>query len=175
MFVLVVNNVKDGKTLRFKSHIVILGNFENISYQKSQRYDSVLNYSSLCLLTIRAFREKNILQQGDLKNEFCNETLPDDEVNVIHPPAGDPEFNTDENWILKKTLYVILCSPRHWYNMINGILLKIGLNNSPHDPFLLSGTLTQPYYATNSQHSTSQLHVGLYVDDFVFFYSNPFQ
>ena len=55
--------------------------------------------------------------------------------------------------------------------MIKGILINMGLNNSPRDPCLLSGTRTKPYSPTNSQHSTSQLYVGLYVNGF-FFYSS---
>ena len=42
MFVLVVNNDKDGKPLRAKSCILFLGNFENRLYQKSQHYAPVL-------------------------------------------------------------------------------------------------------------------------------------
>ena len=50
MCVLVVKNNKDGKPLRPKSQIVVLENFEDRLYQKSQRYDPVLKYSSLRLL-----------------------------------------------------------------------------------------------------------------------------
>ena len=43
MCVLVVENNKDGKPLRAKSQIVVLGNFEDLLYQKLQRYAPVLN------------------------------------------------------------------------------------------------------------------------------------
>ena len=49
MCVLVVKNDKDGKKLRAKSRIVVLGNFKDRLYQKSQRYAPVLKYSSLTL------------------------------------------------------------------------------------------------------------------------------
>ena len=43
MCVLVVKNNKDGKPLRAKSRIVVLGDFDDRLQQKSQRYAPVLN------------------------------------------------------------------------------------------------------------------------------------
>ena len=43
MCVSVVNNDKDITTLRDKSRIIILGNFKDRIYQKSQRYSLYLN------------------------------------------------------------------------------------------------------------------------------------
>ena len=95
MCVLVVNNYKDGKPLRSKSHTVVLGNFEDRLYQSSQRYAPVLKYSSLCPLTTRSVGDKRILQQGNFKNLLCNATLSDDKFTVIRAPTGDPAFNID--------------------------------------------------------------------------------
>ena len=92
MCVLVVKNEKDGKPLRAKSLIVVLGNFEDRLNQKPQRYALVLKYSSLRLLTAKSVGDKRIIQQGDCKNAFCNATLPDNEVTVIRPPIRDPAF-----------------------------------------------------------------------------------
>ena len=75
--VLVVKNDKDGKPIRANSRIIVLGNFEDRLYQKSQRYAPVLKYSFLSLLTAKAVGDKRILQQGDCKNAFCNATLTD--------------------------------------------------------------------------------------------------
>ena len=96
MCVLVVKNDKDGKPLRTKSRIFVLGRFEDRLYQKSQCYDPVLKYSSLRLLTAKAVVYKRILQQGDCKNAFCNAALPENEVTVIRPTIGDPAFQEDE-------------------------------------------------------------------------------
>ena len=52
MCVLVVKNYKDGKPLRAKSRIFVLGKFEHRIYQKSQSYAPILKYSSL-LINIR--------------------------------------------------------------------------------------------------------------------------
>ena len=61
----------------------------------------------------------------------------------------------------------------HWYNTIKGILLKMGLNASPHDPCLLSGVLANPSSPDTIYAAQSQIHVGLYVKNFVFYYSDP--
>ena len=96
MCVLVVKNDKYVKPLCAKSHIVVLGNFEDRLYQKSQRFTPVLKYSSLRLLTTKAVGDKRILQQGYYKNAFCNTKLPYYEVTLIRPPIGDPDFQADE-------------------------------------------------------------------------------
>ena len=58
MCVLAVKNYKDDKPLRAKSQIVVLGNFEDRLYQKSQLYAPVLKYSSLRLLIDKALGDK---------------------------------------------------------------------------------------------------------------------
>ena len=94
---------------------------------------------------------------------------------MICPPVGDHAFDKDEYWLLNKTLYGLQRFPCHWYNMIKVILLKMGLNPSPYDPFLLSGILMQPSSHTDSTYSISQLHTGLYVNYFFLYLSNPVQ
>ena len=169
MCALVMKNNKDGKPLRAKSRIVVLGKFEDRLYQKSQRYAPFLKYISFLIITSNAVGYKRILQQGDFKNVFCNPTPIDDDVMVIRPPIGDPDFQDDEYWLLKKTLYGLHQSPHHWYNMIKGILLKMGLNTSPRDPCLLSGLLANSSSPDTISEVQSQLHAGIYVDDFVFY------
>ena len=134
-----------------------------------------LKYRYLSLLTDKAVRDKLILQQGYCKNAFCNANLPDNEVTVIRPPVGDPDFQEDEYWLLKKTLHVILQSPHHRYNMIKGVLLNMGLKASPYYPCLLSGILQEPNSQKTTSEDQSELHVSLYVKDFVFYSSDPSQ
>eukprot|EP00956_Cyclotella_meneghiniana_P004391 scaffold5353_cov40-Cyclotella_meneghiniana.AAC.2 len=105
MCVLVIKPDKDGNPVRAKSRIVVLGNFE----------DS------------KAVGDKCILQQGDCKNAFCHARLPDDELTVVRPPVGDPEYDKDTYWLLNKTLYGLRRSLHHWYNMFTKGLKDIGL------------------------------------------------
>jgi hypothetical protein len=165
MCVLVIKPNKDGKPCHAKSRIVALGNHEDRYFSKSQRYAPVLKYSSLRLLCSKAVEHKRVLQQGDCKNAFCHAILPDDELTVVRPPIGDPAFDKDEYWLLNKTLYGLRRSPHHWYNMFCAALKKMGLQQLVHDPCLFSGNLTSDPNPT----ATSEIHVGIYVDDFVYF------
>eukprot|EP00956_Cyclotella_meneghiniana_P030923 scaffold79637_cov24-Cyclotella_meneghiniana.AAC.1 len=197
MCVLVIKPDKDGNPVRAKSRIVVLGNFEDRYYTKSQRYAPVLKYSSLRLLCSNAVSDKCILQQGDCKNAFCHARLPDDELTVVRPPVGDPEYNNDTYWLLNKTLYGLRRSPHHWYNMFTAALKDMGLQPSLHDPCLFSGAVTSsaanPSQApltslpsslhsentsstcTTPSPSPALIHVGIYVDDFVFYSTDPAQ
>ena len=165
MCVIVVKYDKYGKPHRAKCRIVALGNFEDRYYSKSKRYAPVLKYSSLRLITSMAVADKCILQQGDCKQAFCNATVPDEEITVVRPPIGDPAYNDGEFWLLKKTLYGLRRSPYHWYDMMSSILTKMGLTASLHDPCLYSGYVE----SSSGQKFQHPLHIGLYVDDFVFY------
>ena len=111
MCVLVVKNYKYGKPLSAKYRILVLGNFKDCLYQKSQRYDPNLKYIPLRLMTAKALVDKRIHQQGDRKNALYNSTLPYDEVTVRQHPIGDPYFQEDEYWLLKKASYGLRQSP----------------------------------------------------------------
>ena len=173
--VLVVKNNKDGKSLSSKSRIVILGNFEDQLHQKSQRYAPVLKYNYLRLITAKSVGNKRILYKGYCKNAFCNATLIYGEVTGIRPPIGNSDFQDDEYWLLKKLLYGLCKSPHYWYNMIKVILLSMGINPSPRDPYLISGVHTKPSYPIFTSDLQSKLHAGLYVNNFVFYSSYPSQ
>ena len=51
----------------------------------------------------------------------------------------------------------------------------MGLKASTHYPFLLSGVFANPYSPETISEVQSQLHVGLYVEYFVFYSSDPTQ
>ena len=83
MCVLVVKTNRNGKPDRAKSHIVVLGNYEDRVYSKLKRYAPVLKYDSLYLLTANAISNCRVLQHGDCKHTFCNATLPEDKTTII--------------------------------------------------------------------------------------------
>ena len=134
-----------------------------------------LNNVSFRIITARAVGNKGILQQGDFKNAFCNTQLPDDGVTVIHPPIGNLVFQENEYCILKTSLYGLLRSPHNCYNIIKGIILKMVLNPSTHDPCIISVTTTNPYSSTCTPHIQYQLHADLYLYYFFFYSYYPAQ
>jgi hypothetical protein len=112
------------------------------------------------------------LRQGDYKNAFCQGVYPPEEVTIVRPPSSDPKAAPDKYWLLKRTLYGLRCSPRHWYDKINAILTSIGLTPSLEDSCLYTGFLRNPKESTATI-ATSLLSLGLYVDDFVYFSPDP--
>jgi len=112
------------------------------------------------------------LRQGDCKIAFCQGILPADEITIVRPPSGDPETASNEYWLLKRTLYGLRRSPRHWYDKISAILHSIGLVPSLEDPCLYTGFVIDPSNPLSSP-TPKPLSLGLYVDDFVYFSEDP--
>eukprot|EP00978_Attheya_sp_CCMP212_P021792 scaffold64076_cov55-Attheya_sp.AAC.2 len=111
-----------------------------------------------------AVQHKRRLQQGDCKNAFCQATLSDDKPTIIRPPVGCPLTKAVMFWRLKKSLYRLRHAPCHWFDKIKGILKSMGLRTSPHDPCIFHGSLLP---------GSAPIYIGLYVDDFCYFSSNP--
>ena len=119
-----------------------------------------------------AAKRRCTLKQGDCKNAFCQGILPPDKITIVEPPIGDPDAKDGEYWLLKWTLYGLRRSPKHWYNKIQKIFYKLGLQQNAYDPCLFSGNILDPSDPLNSP-STSPLTLGIYVDDFVYFSEDP--
>jgi hypothetical protein len=79
---------------------------------------------------------------------------------VCRPPAGCPITPPNLYWRLKKTLYGLKRSPRHFYELARKTLLSVGLKQHPTSPCLFYGTLIEGH---------PPLYLGLYVDDFIYF------
>ena len=150
----------------------MLGNHEDHVWSKSDKFAPVLRSNSLRFLVSLAVDKQHPLRQGDCKNTFCQGILPPDEVTIVHPPAGDPEAEPNEYWLLQKTLYGLCRSPQNWYAKINAILKSIGLRPSLEDPCLFTGCRVDPDDPTSASLS-APLSLGLYVDNFVYFSIDP--
>ena len=81
-----LNKDADTNQHHVKSQIFVQENLGNLIFHKSKHFAIVLSMSSTCILISRNTKRKFILQQGDCKNDFCNATLPADEVATVHPP-----------------------------------------------------------------------------------------
>ena len=172
MCMLTVKKDENLLSLQAKSRIIVLGNHEDCLWSKSDRFTPVLCKDSLRFLISIAVQKRRALHQGDCKNAFCQGILPPEETSIVRPPSGNPDADPQEYWLLLKTLYGLRCSPRHWYDKINAILISIGLNPSLEDPCLYSGFIQDPSDPA-SEKSTSPLTLGLYVGDFVYFSKDP--
>ena len=170
MCVLTIKTDENMDPVKAKSRIVVLGNLEERNWSKSDKYAPVLRPDSLRFLVSEAVHQRRRLKQGDVQNAFCNSDLPADEVTIVRPPIGDPTAKRNEFWLLRKTLYGLRRSPRHWYDKISGIFRAMGLRPNSQDPCVFSGFVRDPDDPSDNP-SSVPLTVGLYVDDFVYFSS----
>ena len=127
MCVLTVKKDKNLLPLRDKSRIVVLGKHKDRDWSKSKKFAPVLCFDSLRLLVSMAVEQRCTLKQGDCKNAFCNGVLPPNEMTIAKPPLGNPDAAQNKYWLLKKTLYGLRRSPRHWFEKLRAVLLCLGL------------------------------------------------
>jgi Reverse transcriptase (RNA-dependent DNA polymerase) len=125
-----------GQPDRAKSRTVVLGNEEHRYWEKTDLFAPVISKHSVRMLVGYAVSKGRTVQQCDAKNAFCHPTLPDDEVCIVRPPKGCPFSTPGTYWRLKKTLYGLRRSPRHWYRTFSSVLQEIGLKKCPHEPCL---------------------------------------
>jgi hypothetical protein len=164
MGVFTVKNDSDGKPLRAKSRIVALGNKDPVEWTKADCYAPVVSQPIVRLMTSLAVRNRTVLKQADCKNAFCHPELPEDEPTIILPPAGCPISKPKTYWRLKKTLYGLRRSPRHWYHLIASQLKAIGLRQTPNEDCLFVGSIIPGH---------PPLHLAIYVDDIIYFSADP--
>ena len=150
----------DGNPVRAKYRIVALGNLDQNVWSKSECFAPVLSQFELRFLTALAARKRCIPKTGDVNQAFCQSFLPPDEHYICRPPAGCPITPPDTYLKLKKTLYGLKRSPRHFYTLARKILLTIGLQQHPTSPCIFYGCLVK---------GEPPLYLGLYVDDFLYF------
>ena len=151
-----VNGIPD----RAKYRIVVLGNLDPHDWSSSDCFAPVISPVELRLLIALAAKRKRIPKTGDVSQAFCQSVLPEDEQYVIRPPKACPLTPSATYLLLKKTLYGLKRSPRHWYNTCRKALASLGLFPCPNAPCIFTGTIID---------GEPPIYLGLFVDDFVYF------
>lgn len=164
MGILSVKTDGAGNPERAKARIVALGNREDVQWSKSDCYAPVVPQPIVRLLTALAVRHRRVLKQGDCKNAFCHPDLPKGELVFVKPPTNCPISRSDTYWRLKKTLYGLRRSPRHWYDTLVKHLKDLGMKPTAHEPCLFVG------YPIPGK---PPMYLALYVDDFIYFSPDP--
>jgi hypothetical protein len=114
-----------GNPLRAKSRTVVMGNEEDQYWKKNDIFAPVIMKHSIRTLVSYAVSQGRRVKQCDAKNAFCQPDLHDDEICVVKPPKGCPFSRPNTYWRLKKTLYGLRRSPRHWYQTFKSVLQDI--------------------------------------------------
>ena len=151
---------KNGHPSRAKYRIVVLGNLDPHNWESSDCFAPVLSALELRLLVALAAQSKCIPKSGDISQAFCQATLPSNEKYIIRAPKGCPITPPRTLLLLKKTLYGLRRSPRHWYETCKAALVKIGLKPLPNSPCIFTGILIE---------GEPPIYLGLFVDDFIYY------
>jgi hypothetical protein len=161
MCVLVTKKDEHDNPVRAKSRIVVLGNKDPHQWTKGYWFVPVATQEAVRLMVSLAIKHNTFDQQGDCKNAFCNPVLPDDEVNIVRPPQGCPFSKPNMLCRLRKTLYGLRRSPKHWYGMFQSVMQMRGLKPCPNSPCL---------FYRHPIPGKPPLYLAVYVDDFIYFY-----
>jgi hypothetical protein len=153
----------DGKPVRAKYRIVALGNLDPHDWSKNDCFAPVLSQFELRFLTALAAQKRCIPKTGDITQAFCQSYLPPGEDYICRPPAGCPITPKGTYWRLKKTLYGLKHSPKHFYELATKTLKAVGLEQHLTSPCLFYGTLIEGH---------PPIYLGLYVDDFIYFFES---
>ena len=155
-----IKHDQDGQPLRAKYRIVALGNLDHHDWHTSDVFAPVLNQMEMRLLVAEAAKIGRIPKSLDFQQAFCQSLLPVMEKYVLTPPAGCPITPPKTYLLLKKTLYGLKRSPKHWYDKCVSILAAVGLKPLPHSPCMFIGHPIE---------GKPPLLLGLYVDDCIYF------
>lgn len=149
-----------GNKKRAKYRIVVLGNLGPNKWSKSDVFAPALSLMEFRLLIAIAVKYNRIAKNGDVKQAFVQTFLPDHEKYVVRPHPGCPRSQPGTYWLLKRTLYGLKRSPKHWFDKAVKILSSIGLKQCKNAPCIFSGRVA-PHLPP--------IYLGLYVDDFLYF------
>ena len=155
---------ENGLPSRAKYRIVVLGNLDPHDWNNNDCFAPVLSSLELRLLIAISVQLKVIPKSGDVSQAFVQSVLPDNEKYVLRPPNGCPLTPPKTYLLLKKTLYGLKRSPRHWYETCTKALVALGLKPCPNAPCIFTGTLVE---------GQPPLYLGLFVDDFLYFSESP--
>ena len=155
---------ENGIPTRAKYRIVVLGNLDPNNWSAADCFAPVLSALETRLLTSIAAQFRTPLKSGDAVQAFCQSYLPENEKYILKPPANCPITPPNTYLLLRRTLYGLKRSPRHWYETAKRELAKIGIFPLPNAPCIFTGTPCP---------GEPPIYLGLYVDDFIYFSQSP--
>mmetsp|Transcript_117 Transcript_117/g.154 ORF Transcript_117/g.154 Transcript_117/m.154 type:complete len:131 (-) Transcript_117:714-1106(-) len=112
------------------------------------------------MIIAESIKRKMIPKSLDFKQTFCQSVFSSNKKYVISPPHGCPITPPNTYLLLKKNLYGLKRSPRHWFLKAIKILESVGLKQIPNSPCLFQGIIIQ---------GKPPLTLGLYIDDYIYF------
>ena len=161
MAIATIKRDENGNPTRAKYRLVVLGNLNPNHWSKGDCYAPVMSQLEFCLLIAISCRLRCPIYTGDFTQAFCQSILPKYKTYIVRPPK-DCLFTPPNIYLkLKRTLYGLKRSPRHWYKKASSTLKKLGFISMANSPCI---------FTKGSGDDT--IYFGLYVDDFIYFSKN---
>eukprot|EP00956_Cyclotella_meneghiniana_P013817 scaffold20267_cov42-Cyclotella_meneghiniana.AAC.1 len=132
----------DGRIKKFKACFCARGDRQVEGVDYFQTWSPVAQWVTVHLLMILSVILRLKTAQADITAAFVHAELPPEEQVFIHQPHGF-KVHCDEGELvlrLKRLLYGLKQSPRHFYQYLSSNLEGLGLVKSNFDPCLFIGT-----------------------------------
>ena len=125
--------VRKWKGSDVKSRIVAKKGFVQHGLDPDSLYASTPALSTATVLLALAANLRWEARLGDVSTAFLHAGLPEGEEILVQPP---PEYYSDPDviWRLKKSLYGLKSSPRHWQDHFAEVLHRLGAVRLKSDP-----------------------------------------
>eukprot|EP00956_Cyclotella_meneghiniana_P011824 scaffold16629_cov44-Cyclotella_meneghiniana.AAC.1 len=136
------NATLDGRVKKFKARFCARGDRQVEGIDYFEPWSPVAQWVTVCLMMILSVILRLKTTQADITAAFVHAELPPEEQVFIHQPRGF-KVHCDEKELvlrLKRSLYGLKQSPRHFYQYLSSNLEDLGLVKSNFDPCLFIGT-----------------------------------
>jgi hypothetical protein len=144
----------DGRVKKFKARFCARGDRQLEGVDYFETWSPVVQWTTVRLMTVLSIMLDLKTAQADITAAFVHAELPPEEIVHIHQPRGFTVHSRDYVYRLKRSLYGLKQSPRHFFNYLSSRLQAHGLIPSEFDPCLFIG---------------SNIIVICYVDDLLFY------
>ena len=129
----------DGRVKKFKARFCARGDRQVEGLDYFETWSPVVQWTTVRLMLILATVLDLKSSQADITAAFVHAELPAHEQVYIHQPRGFTVNGRDYVLRLKRSLYGLKQSPRHFFKFLVAKLEKQGLKQSAFDPCLFIG------------------------------------
>ncbi|KAG8678639.1 hypothetical protein FRC09_019678, partial [Ceratobasidium sp. 395] len=130
LWVLKLKFDQDGKPLRYKARLVVLGNHQRPGYEFTETFASTVRMDSVRIVLSLANSLDYDIHQMDVTSAYLNALLKED--IYVQPPEGS-NCPRDHCWKLNKTVYGLHQGAVNWQNHFTARLRVLGFTRCVSD------------------------------------------
>lgn len=162
-----VKRDKNGEIAKFKARLCAQGFTQKEGIDFDRTFSPTMRHSSLRLLTATSAQlGLQRVATADFTGAYLNAELPPEQVIYMRMPPGYAELDirgVELVCMLRKCLYGLKQSGRHWHFALAELLTEMGFTQLESDPCL---------FVLRKDNKTV-VALGIYVDDLLIFHDDP--